>query len=308
VTTLGALEAFADEIGPTDPVAVEGGRTQWHIGGALDAGARVVQAPVGVVAYQPAEMTVRVRAGTTLDELHAVLAMQGQTTVLEGAPGATVGGVLAVGANGLRRLRVGPLRDALLEARYVSADGRLVTAGGPTVKNVTGYDLCRLLVGSLGTLGFVGEVVLRTRPLPQASVWLAGPTDPDLVVNALYRPSCVLWDGATTWALIEGYAVDVDAQHALLTPLGLREVDGPPPLPPVRRAVAPADVARLAADHGRFVAEIGVGVIHCDEAAPPVAPSAEIVELHRRLKSQFDPTCRCNPGRDPLRIGSEVMS
>jgi len=96
---------------------------------------------------------VRLGAGTTMSELDDTLAAKGQTTVLEGAPDATVGGVLAVGHSGLRRRRVGPVRDALLQVRYVSAEGRLITAGGPTVKNVTGYDLCRLMVGSLGTLG-----------------------------------------------------------------------------------------------------------------------------------------------------------
>jgi glycolate oxidase FAD binding subunit len=163
-----ALAAFVDDVGTDDPVAVEGGRTAWSVGGAVAAGTRLVRAPVGVVAHHPAEMTVRVGAGTTRRELDDVLRPHGQTTVLDGPAEATVGGILAVGGNGIRRLRVGPVRDALLEARYVSAEGRLITAGGPTVKNVTGYDLCRLLVGSLGTLGFLGEVILRTRPRPAA--------------------------------------------------------------------------------------------------------------------------------------------
>src|SRR5207247_4197918 len=103
--------------------------------------------------------------------------------------GATVGGVLAVGRSGLRRLRFGPIRDVLLEARYVSAEGRLVKAGGPTVKNVSGFDLCRLLVGSLGTLGLLAEVVLRCRPLPAESRWLAGEADPLGLLRRPYRPS-----------------------------------------------------------------------------------------------------------------------
>src|SRR5690606_37855854 len=142
--------------------AVEGGRTRWDVGGVPDPASRLVRAPAGILSFQPAEMIVRVLAGTSLTALHDALAEHGQTTVLEGNPASTVGGTLCVGASGLRRLRTGPLRDALLEARYVSAEGRLVVAGGPTVKNVAGYDLCRLLIGSLGTLGFLGEVVLRT--------------------------------------------------------------------------------------------------------------------------------------------------
>ena len=79
---------------------------------------------------------------------------------------ATVGGVLATGLSGHRRLRLGPLRDRVLEVRFVTADGRLVKAGGPTVKNVSGFDLPRLLVGSLGTIGVLVQVTLRCQPRP----------------------------------------------------------------------------------------------------------------------------------------------
>ena len=87
-------------------------------------------------------------------------------------------------------------------------------AGGPTVKNVSGFDLRRLLVGSLGTLGLIGEVVLRTRPLPAASRWVSGPTDPFALAALLYRPTSILWDGTHTWVLLEGDPDDVDAQAA----------------------------------------------------------------------------------------------
>ena len=110
--------------------------------------------------------------------------------------GATVGGVLAVGHSGLRRLGWGPVRDAVLEVRYVSAEGRLVKGGGPTVKNVSGYDLPRLFVGSLGTLGIIGEVVLRTRPVPAFERWYVhGGADPFELARLLYRVNSVLWDG-----------------------------------------------------------------------------------------------------------------
>jgi glycolate oxidase FAD binding subunit len=295
-----ALVSFAEEVGSDGPVTVAGGRTKWTWGGSPDPSARLVRAPVGVVSHQPAEMTVRAYAGTSLAELDDALRPHGQTTVLEGPSHATVGGVLATAANGIRRLRVGPVRDALLEARYVSGEGRLVTAGGPTVKNVTGYDLCRLLVGSLGTLGMIGEVLLRTRPRPPASRWLSGRAEPEAVRRALHRPSCVLWDGTTTWVLLEGYDVDVDAQAVIARGSGVDDVDGPPDLPPHRWSVAPGDIPTARPREGRFVAEMGVGLMHCD--VPPPAPVVDqgVRALHERLAASFDPTGRCNPGRDPL--------
>ena len=121
-------------------------------------------------------------------------------------------GALAVGRSGIRRLGYGPVRDTLLQARYVSAEGEVVKAGGPTVKNVSGFDLCRLLVGSRGTLGFLGEVILRTRPRARYEQWFSGPVDPEDALGRLHRPTAILWDGATTWVLLEGDERDVEAQ------------------------------------------------------------------------------------------------
>ncbi|MHB1534253.1 MAG: FAD-binding oxidoreductase, partial [Acidimicrobiales bacterium] len=201
--TADPLVAFAAAVGPEDPVCICGGRTQWEVGGRPEPGVREVAAPAGVVAHEPAEMVVRVRAGTTLAETQAAVGELGQWVPLEAADPsrATVGGLLAVGRSGYRRLRYGPVRDILLEARFVSAGGELVRAGAPLVKNVTGYDLCRLLVGSLGTLGGLGEVVLRCVPRPEVARWWARPdADPFALFAALYRPAALLWDGTTTWA------------------------------------------------------------------------------------------------------------
>jgi glycolate oxidase FAD binding subunit len=189
------------------------------------------------------------------------------------------------------------VRDTVLEVRYVGADGAVVKAGGPTVKNVSGFDLCRLLVGSLGTLGLLAEVVLRTRPLPPAELWLAGPADPFELVARLHRPAAVLWDGATTWVLLDGHAADVAAQARLT---GLAEAGGPPDLPPHRWSLRPAELASVPGSGGRFVAEVGVGIVHCDALAPPRPAEPAVVELHRRVKARFDPTGRLAPGRDPL--------
>jgi glycolate oxidase FAD binding subunit len=262
--------------------------------GDVDPG-RLVSAPAGIVSYAADEMTVCCGAGTPVDDLQAELAASGQFVALP--KGGTVGGALAVGRSDVYRLGHGPVRDALLQARVVSAAGEVVKAGGPTVKNVSGYDLCRLLVGSLGTLAFIGEVILRTRPRPAIARWFAGVADPFALHARLFRPASVLWDGSTTWVCLEGHPRDVDEQAALT---GLDEVSGPPELPTAgRSSLAPSALRSL---EGVFVAEVGVGVVHSATASPARAPDAVQRELHRRLKDAFDPRRRLNPGYDPLTL------
>lgn len=301
MSRVAALEAFAAEVGRSDPVVAVGGRTAFDVGGAPAPGAREVVAPAGIVEHDPAEMVVRVGAGTPLADLHGELARHGQETVLWAAEpeAATVGGVLSVGRSGPRRLRVGPVRDALLEATFVTAEGQLAKAGGPVVKNVTGFDVCRLLVGSLGTLGLLGEVVLRCLPIPPARRWLTAPdVDPFAAHRLLHRPASVLWDGTRTWVLLEGHPADVAAQAAVLG-RAWADADGPPDLPPHRWSVDPAGMADLPVDE-ELVAEIGVGTVHRAEPQPTRQVPAAVRTLNERVKALFDPTGRLGPGRSVL--------
>ena len=283
------LTSFADAVGTTGEVTITGSGTR---GGPV-AGVRVMAPPAGIDWVQPAEMTVSCGSGTRVDDLDAALAAHGQRVALP--PGGTVGGALAVGRSDIRRLGDGPARDAVLQVRYVSAAGEVVKAGGPTVKNVSGFDLCRLLVGSRGTLGFLGDVILRTRPRARCSQWFVGAVDPAATAARLYRPTSVLWDGTSTWVLLEGDERDVAAQA---TGLGLSETDGPPVLPLGGRwSVPPGEIGALT---GTFVAEVGVGIVHHADPPPPRPLDPAVVELHRRIKDRFDPEHRLNPGVDAL--------
>lgn len=299
------LTAFAADVGTDGPVCVRGGGTRWSLGGDLAPDTREVLAPIGIVAFEPAEMTVRVRAGMPVRELHQELAGAGQRTALPERVGGTVGGALMVGESSIARLGRGPVRDTLLQARYVCADGRLASAGAGTVKNVSGFDLCRLLVGSLGTLGLVGEVLLRTVPVGESERWVRVAGADPAGARSCFTAAAVLWDGTDVWAQLSGYEVDVAKDMARLEGLGACEdTDAPPDLPPYRWSCTPSEAAAFDARNGSagaFVAEIGVGVVHASEPQPPRPVEPGVVELNRRFKERFDPSGRLNPGRDPLR-------
>lgn len=286
-----AVHAFAQEVGDAEPVTITGLGSR---GGPVP-DVRTVTAPSGIDWIQPAEMTICCGAGTPIADVDAALAEHGQCVALQG--GGTIGGSLAIGHSGIRRLGWGPARDTVLQARYVSAAGDVVKAGGPTVKNVSGFDLCRLLVGSRGTLGFLADVILRTRPLPVGERWFTSQRDPWELLAALYRPTSLLWDGRTTWVLLDGHADDIAAQMQVA---GLSAADGPPDLPQHRWSISPSEVRSLAAESVPFVAEIGVGVVHHSQPAPVRVADTAVRSLHDRIKHEFDPTARLNPGVDVL--------
>ncbi len=163
----------------------------WGGGTAIEVGNPPRAAPValltdrlcGLIEHDAANLTVTVGAGMTLGALDGVISGQGQFLPMEPprAERATAGGAVAVNLNGPRRAHCGSARDLVIGARAAQADGTLIKAGGKTVKNVAGYDMCKLLVGSMGTLGVLTELTLRLLPVPETSrtvaVWGDDPSD-----------------------------------------------------------------------------------------------------------------------------------
>ena len=166
----------------------------------------------------------------------------------------------------------------VLEVRFVTADGRVVKAGGPTVKNVTGYDLCRLLVGSLGTLGCIGEVVAaHACPRPRCSEWVCGEASTrSMRCAALHRPPRSCGTATTTWVLPRGPRRRRDRPGSACSGVRPRST-GRRALPRAAgwslRPIGAPTAAGAGGDDGPFVAEIGVGIVHTERPAPARAPS-----------------------------------
>lgn len=139
--------------------------------------------------HAPSDQIVAVEAGMTLAALQRHLAAHGQRLALDPPlpERATVGGIVAANAFGPRRTRYGPVRDLVIGMTVIRADGVVARGGGKVVKNVAGFDLPRLLCGSLGTLGLVAEVTFRLHPLPEASATLAFADLPAREVHGLAR-------------------------------------------------------------------------------------------------------------------------
>ncbi|WP_265500469.1 FAD-binding protein [Paracoccus beibuensis] len=213
--------------GTRESLSITGGATRLWPGEGQ--GARVdMTAMIGVTLYEPEALTLVVRAGTTLETVRHTLAAEGQMLAFEppGAPGSTIGGVAATNASGPRRVQAGAARDALIGVRFVDGHGELVQNGGRVMKNVTGYDLVKLMAGSRGTLGALTELSFRTAPLPPVTTTLALPGldapgairaltsalgGPDDVSGAAWLP------GHGALIRLEGLAASVKARAADLT-------------------------------------------------------------------------------------------
>jgi len=158
------------------PLRVLGGGTKQFLGRAVDGELLATSGHRGILRHDPAELVLTARGGTPLAEVEAQLARCSQRLPFEpphfGAD-ATIGGTVAGGLAGPARAWAGPLRDFVLGARVLTGDGRVLRFGGEVMKNVAGYDVARLMAGSLGILGVLLDVSLKVLPLPAGERTLA---------------------------------------------------------------------------------------------------------------------------------------
>jgi glycolate oxidase FAD binding subunit len=211
-------------------VGIAGGGTELGVGYPAEDVELLVRTPLldRIVDYSPADLVVEVEAGTTLAALQAVLAQNGQRLALDppDPEHATIGGLLATNTFGPRRARFGSLRDLIVGISLVRADGERVRGGGKVVKNVAGFDLPKIAVGSLGTLGLIVTATFRLHPIPENARTLcvtgvSGAGVRDLVrrvVAARIEPAALLtqYDAASKthrfFATFEGFAAGVAEQ------------------------------------------------------------------------------------------------
>jgi glycolate oxidase FAD binding subunit len=184
---------------------IRGGGTKDFYGRAPQGEPLEVSGYSGIVAYEPKELVLTVRAGTALAEVEEALARERQMLPFEPphfdtARRATIGGIVASGLSGPRRPYAGSVRDFVLGTRIVNGKGEDLSFGGRVIKNVAGYDVSRLMVGALGTLGVLLQVSFKVLPRPPAEATLAFELDADAAIQQANR-----WAGqplplsATAW-------------------------------------------------------------------------------------------------------------
>jgi glycolate oxidase FAD binding subunit len=330
------VEAVRDANATARRLLVVGGRRHLDKGNPSEVDAELWTTQLDrLVAYEPAEMIAVVEAGMRVGELDRILADGGQEWPSDAPDDATVGGVIASGASSPRRLKVGALRDTVLEAEVVTGDGRLVRSGARTVKNVTGYDLHKLVAGSLGTLAVIVQVALKLRPLPLARRTLRFDGDlalADGLLGAVPGATAVLATPGAVDVRLEGWPEEIEEQTAMarqvVRPVAA-ERDVPFPLerpwegfPAVAEAAAPPSKLGQALTGDGWGALAGVGLawvglggeseldelrsrVHAVGGIAPVVrgpgglgdPPVAAPEVQRRLQGAFDPNGVLAPGR-----------
>ena len=225
--------AVAESAAASRTLRVRGAGTKDYLGEVLPTDAVLdTTALAGIVAHVPADLTVTVAAGTRFADVRAALARAGQFLPLDPphADAATIGGIVAANSTGFWRARYGGVRDLLIGTTAVLGDGTLAHSGGRVVKNVAGYDLNKLFVGSLGTLGVLVECTFKVLPRPPVSAGahahFARSADAfaaaDAIVRTSARPAALAISGGPdgTWELLlqaDGDAAPVERTLDLLS-------------------------------------------------------------------------------------------
>lgn len=162
------------------PLVIRGSGSKWFYGRDCSGQTLNTGRCAGILSYEPTELVITARAGTSLHEIETVLAEHRQMLPFEppyfGA-GATLGGAVASGLAGPRRPYTGAVRDFILGIRCLTGHGEILTFGGQVMKNVAGYDVSRLMAGALGTLGLLLEVSIKVLPQPEVEIYLSRPMD-----------------------------------------------------------------------------------------------------------------------------------
>ena len=207
------------------PLRIRGAGSKDFYGGVLAGEVLDVSGHRGIVACEPTELYVTAKAGTPLAEIEAVLAEKGQMLAFEPPHfgGATVGGCVAAGLAGPRRQQAGAVRDFVLGVKLVDGSGQVLDFGGQVMKNVAGYDVSRLLAGSMGTLGVLAEVTLKVLPKPVAEATLMFDCKESDALRSLNawggKPlpiSASFWHEGQLWLRLSGAAAAVAAAQKAL--------------------------------------------------------------------------------------------
>ncbi len=207
-------EAVRDAHARHTPLVIHGGNTKKFYGRVVDGEPLDMSLHRGIVSYEPTELVITARAGTLLRDIQTLLAEHGQMLPFEPpcfGERATFGGCIAAGLSGPRRPYAGSVRDTLLGVEILNGKGERLRFGGKVMKNVAGYDLSRLMAGSLGTLGLLLQASVKVLPRPLSEITLVQALDPARAINVMTTwakrplPISATWhDGRNLYARISG--------------------------------------------------------------------------------------------------------
>jgi glycolate oxidase FAD binding subunit len=207
-------ERIRDASANQTQLAIRGGGSKQFYGNANAAATLEIGDYAGLVDYQPRELTLTARAGTRLEVIEALLANNNQMLPFEPphfGPGATLGGCVATGLSGPRRPYAGAVRDAVLGVKLMDGRAQVLRFGGQVIKNVAGYDVSRLTVGSMGTLGLLLEVTVKVLPCPESecTLMLEMPADKAVETMNLWAASplplsATLWRAGHLYVRLSG--------------------------------------------------------------------------------------------------------